>query len=204
MVEINTTHVERGTEKLLGQFQGKPRIEALLASRLRQVQALEDAAWEVAFGLNIESGIGLILDNIGKIVGRGRAGLLDADYRYALRCQVRINRAAGQDPDFYDVAALSQMGEISIQEYPPAKFIVTMLEAPTSLGALAVIEENFRQCRALGVGAGFAYTVAAGQENAALWGWDLATYDDADGLAHGAAWDLTSDDGGLVSDIVAL
>jgi hypothetical protein len=206
VIDQNTTHVERGLAKLLGDFQGKPIIKGILSSRLRARQRLEDAAWEVAFAMNIATGFGIILDRIGKIVGRGRAGLLDDDYRYALRTQIRINRSNGNPQDFVDIGALAveDSDRFSFQDFSPAHILATYLDEPSSLPALGVIESNFSQIRGIGIGLSFAYTLVGGSDEAALFGWDGTTYEDADGLAHGAAWDGTPLVGGRASDVVRL
>lgn len=50
---------------------------------------------------------GAQLDMIGRIVGRGRSGLSDADYFIAIRAQIRINRSCGTPEDMIDVTRLT-------------------------------------------------------------------------------------------------
>lgn len=165
MTTWSTDHEARGVAKLLGQFR-KPLIEALLRVYLRQVQKWEDRNREVAEHLNIEQGFGIILDRIGKLVGRGRG----SDYgpcthpaacpscealRVAIRCQIRINRSTGVIKDFLDVARLSGvLGTFKLTLTPPAAMTVTWLGAQAVSGDedyFARVLENFRQLPALGV-----------------------------------------------------
>ena len=196
--EINVTHVERGTDKLLSVLR-KPRVEALLASRLRMWQRIENAAWEVAFALNIDSGFGIILDRIGKIVGRGRNGLSDAAYKIGLLAQIRINRSNGNPIDFSDVASLIGI-DVSLFNIGHSNFLIELSLPPADQETLSQIAANFAQMPALGQNGGVAYGYEA---HVALTGWDLAAYDAADGLVHGVGWEFDTD-GGNASEIVTI
>lgn len=103
----DTNHEGRGVARLLEQFKRSGNLQAILRSYLRQLQKIEDAAWEVIEKRNLVDGFGIILDNIGRIVGRGREDLDDDHYRIAIRCQIRINRSQGKPKDFTDVAVLA-------------------------------------------------------------------------------------------------
>lgn len=102
-----TDHETRGPARLLEQFRRSGNLRAILQSYLRQIQNLEDAAWEVIAARNLQVGTGVVLDNLGRVVGRGRGDLDDTNFRRALRCQIRINRSFGKPKDFTDVAGLA-------------------------------------------------------------------------------------------------
>lgn len=106
-ITASSDHVARGLQKVLSQWGNSPKIRALLASYIKPIQAAETFASEVLSVLSINAGSGIVLDRIGVIVGRGRNGLADDDYRYALRAQVRINRSCGKVEDFIEVLSLS-------------------------------------------------------------------------------------------------
>lgn len=129
----STDHVERGKAKLLEQFKNSPRMNAILSSYLRRIQELEDAIWEVIIYRTIPNGFGIVLDRIGKIVGRKRAGLDDDDYKIALRAQIRINRSSGTPEDIIDVARLSLPEGFTFQylEGYPATVIININEQVT-------------------------------------------------------------------------
>lgn len=165
MATWSTTHVERGLAKLLGQFQ-KPVIKAFLAVYLRQIQRWENMNREVAEHLNIEQGFGIILDRIGKLVGRGRGSEYGpcthpaacpscTAYRIAIRCQIRINRAAGRIQDFLDVIELSGVaGVFKVTPYYPASILITWTGNQPVTGDedyYLRVFENLRQIVPLGV-----------------------------------------------------
>lgn len=127
----STDHEERARAKLLDQFQDKAYLEAVLRAFIFQVQRLEDCAWEVILLRNIDTGEGVQLDAIGRIVGRSRLGLDDPDYRIALRAQIRINRSSGRPEDLIDVTRLSI----------PAGFTFTYDEPGTAVIAVEIVEE---------------------------------------------------------------
>ncbi len=180
----STDHVERGLAKLLGQFR-KPVIEAFVTVLMRQHQKREDMTREVAEHLNIESGFGIILDRIGKLVGRGRGDAYGpcvhpaacascAAFRIAIRCQIRINRSRGTVQDFLDVAALSGvLGEFTLTMTPPAAMLITWLGGQAVSGDedyYVRVLENLRQLPALGVRVDLIYSPHA-TADALLSGW---------------------------------
>jgi len=165
----STDHIERGLEKLLGQFQGKPIITALLTSYLRRTQRTEDMAWDVASRLNIDAGTDWILDAIGRIVGRGRSVYAnDAIYKIALRAQIAINRSRGRVADIVEVARLS-FGTVAIRDYSPASYTATLAEQIDVASAVPYLE-NMIAVRPIGV-AGFAFiSTEAAMADSLLWG----------------------------------
>lgn len=128
----STDHAQRGPARFLEQFQGKRNLLAMGQSYFRQIQDLEDAAWECILNRNLLDGRGVILEALGAIVGRDRQGLDDVDYTRAIRTQIRINRSQGKAADVIAVAELSfpdgtpfRYGE----EYP-ATIVVEILTGP--------------------------------------------------------------------------
>lgn len=145
-----TTHVEDGLEQFLEQFKDKPLINALLASYLKRIQKLEDAIWEVILIRGIEESEGVNLDVIGKIVGRPRLGLVDIDYRVALRAQIRINRSSGTPEDLIAVTRLSTAGQSFVyNEAYPATVIIEVLGIPAY--DILVLYDNLLRTKAGGV-----------------------------------------------------
>lgn len=122
----STDHVARGLSKFLSQFRNKPLLAALLRSYLNRVQELEDATWEVILNRLLDNAEGVQIDVIGRIVGRGRNNLGDADYKIAVRAQIRINRSSGRPEDVIDVARLSLPPgfTLSYEEIYPAAIYV--------------------------------------------------------------------------------
>lgn len=146
---VSKDHVERGLTRLLTTLK-RTQVEAFLAALLVQAQKVEDMAAEVAAYSNVESGFGVMLDWLGRIVGRGRDTYTDAQYRIGIRAQVRVNRAIGNDADITDVATLALPSvTFVVRSFPPK---TTIIEATSALSEAeaAPMKDNFRQSRALG------------------------------------------------------
>jgi hypothetical protein len=147
----STDHVERGIDKFIGPLK-QPKVQAWAATKLRIIQRIEDMAWEVADYLNVENGFGKILDMFGSLLDRGRNGLVDDAYRVAIYAQGRILRAIGNDADVQEVGDLSttpQTGLIETYDYPPASFIIEVVDA---LGGVAFepLRVNMAEIKPLG------------------------------------------------------
>lgn len=158
----STDHVARARGKILSQFRRSPILRAIVSIRARRWQEIEDAAWEVADAQTIEGAIGVGLDQIGTLVGRGRNDALDALYRIALRAQIRINRAHGKIRDTLDVLVLSTGGTAELSEPGPAAYVVSHVEA-LAAGEAEALAVNLRQVRPLGVKARLSTTRDATQ-----------------------------------------
>lgn len=145
-----TDHIQRGLSRLIAQFQEKPRIDALIRPWLRQIQRLENAAWEVINLRGIDDREGVGLDLLGAIVGRGRSGLSDEDYRLAIRAQIRINRSSGSTEDVIAVGILS-LPDGTYWEYSeqyPAGILVTL---PSPTLNPSILFESLRRAKLGGV-----------------------------------------------------
>jgi hypothetical protein len=104
-ITINDNYVSDGLNRLLYQFQGKPRLEALVTAILEQVQDCEDVVEQLLSDRQIDTATGATLDVIGKIVGQDRQGRDDPTYRIWIRARIIINRATGVTEDFYAILA---------------------------------------------------------------------------------------------------
>lgn len=96
-------HGDDAVALLLSQFQGKPRIEALVRAYLAGVQDLHDAIYQVLIGIWIDGAEGVQLDGIGEILGLPRSGWTDTTYRVFLRAQVLVLRSHGTWPDMVGI-----------------------------------------------------------------------------------------------------
>lgn len=124
-----TDHVERGLENLIDQFKGRPRMESWVASYLKEVQALSDAAWEVLISRLIDDAVDAQLDVLGKIVGEPRNERDDDTYRLFISARVRINRSLGLSLDILEVLAIIASGTPKlVLEYYPAALLIEFLE----------------------------------------------------------------------------
>lgn len=144
----NTNVVGLGLSRLISRYQGLPNITALLTSYLTEVQAAEDAAWDVFTLANISSAVGNALDLIGKIVGQAREGLSDTQYRVAIGLRILANRSNGRVPDLLKIASTlaSQFsadnnGIVDYEEAPPLKFTVGLWNQTSPNVAASLLSE---------------------------------------------------------------
>lgn len=100
-------HAGLGLGLLLEQFKGSPYMRAILASYLNRAQELEDAILEVYVIRGIDASEGVNLDTIGRLVLRYRLGLVDVEYRVALKVEILINRSSGTPDELLKITRLS-------------------------------------------------------------------------------------------------
>ena len=86
VTKINN-HVQQALARLLQQYQGYPRITALITAFVTQIQNLENGLYAIDAGRQIYNGnaVGLQLDNLGTLIGLARNGLPDNQYLVLLR-----------------------------------------------------------------------------------------------------------------------
>lgn len=87
-----------GVSKLIPEFQGKPRIAAILGGLLAAVQDAEDAKWQVLTLIWLDTAEGVQLDALGLIVDLPRAAWSDDTYRAYLKAQILVLRSDGSWP----------------------------------------------------------------------------------------------------------
>lgn len=104
-------YAERGVNRLLKQFHGRPRLEEVLRIWLEEAQAIEDTFWNILYMRDLAGAFGVHLDVIGKIVGVARGGLNDDSYRLLLRAQIRSLRSRGRPEDLITVSQLVFLSE---------------------------------------------------------------------------------------------
>lgn len=123
-------HVQSGLDLLISQYRGKPRLEALIASYLRRVQELEDAAWDVLISRLIDTATGIHLDTLGQLVGQSRISDDDEIYRLYVRARISANRSRGHPDDVISTAQIALNGlEFEYREHYAASWTVDVLEA---------------------------------------------------------------------------
>lgn len=124
----NDAHVAQGLAQLSAQFQGKPKIAALLSAFLTQVQLLEDETWKlIAQGgpaAALTAGWSTLLDQIGTLVGITRQGLSDAAFYWAIQGAIAANRSQGSCADVIGVTITAGAGTVIVTESFPAAMLV--------------------------------------------------------------------------------
>lgn len=101
--EVITQHVEVATLELVPPMWGRPRIAALLAAFIDQIQALEDTAWEIIEQRELTEADLPRLKVLGKIVGQPRFGLTLEAYRLTIQARALANVSRGRASDILAV-----------------------------------------------------------------------------------------------------
>lgn len=142
-------HVERVLTALVPPLWGLPNIAALLESWALEVQAVEDALRDVLLHRLVDSAEGVHLDKIGALVGLGRGGWSDDDYRLLLKAQIAANDSDGTQADLIGVIQYVTAAGITIQDGSNASMTIALGATVALLEPLATILEG---ARAAGVG----------------------------------------------------
>ena len=117
-------HKTRAAALLTEQFKSNGEIVALLKSWAAQVQGTEDVAYDLRLQRALDSATGVSLDLLGAIVGQGRGGRTDAQYRLWIAGRVLVNKSRGKAPQLIAIAAKLVNGPVRLREYFPAAFTI--------------------------------------------------------------------------------
>lgn len=159
----NTKVTASGLARLLSQFQGKPRLTALLSAFLDECQEVEDALYDVYYQRALQNGVavGDLLAKLGKIVGQGSEGLSDAIYRTLIQARIAANRSRGTKPDLLNMLTLLIPSTvIEAWTMPPASFYVEPL-GPISFSPYLIVNSFLRMAISAGVAVSFVWTQVA-------------------------------------------
>ena len=116
-------HAKRGVERLIERYR-RPRTSALLESWLAEVQAVEDALWQLLVERTLEEAEGAQLDVLGAIVGEPRRGRDDASYRVWIEARNLVSRSSGTTTQMLAlVRKLLPTIDFVLEEYYPAAFV---------------------------------------------------------------------------------
>ncbi len=143
-------HAEQAAGLLLGVYQEKPRIRALLLSYVARCQELDDAIWGVIVKRLIDNAEAAQLDAIGRIVGEPRNGKVDALYRVYVLARIRINWSKGQPRDVIEVLRIVEAQSFRYREYYPASILIEYLGLPPA-ALPTVLVDLAKQAKPAGV-----------------------------------------------------
>lgn len=131
-LEQITQHVEGGLLKIAPDLWGKPRIGAVLAATLLEIQTLEDAIWQQFELQHIDTADRPRLVVIGKLIGQAAHGFELEDFRTVIKARGLANRSRGRGPDIGRVlVALLGAGNFAFLFAAPATIYVAALDALT-------------------------------------------------------------------------
>lgn len=155
MIEHITDHEARGVALLIERYR-KPLVSALLRSWLAEVQAVEDALWQVLTQRAINNAVGAQLDVLGRIVGQSREGMPDTTYRLWVTVRALVMRSNGTVAELSVIAKKLTSVPLKLEEYYPAG---QQLRAQSGIEAEAgkAMARVFSTAKAGGVGTHFVW-----------------------------------------------
>jgi len=136
-------HVPRGVARIIDRYR-YPRTSALLASWLAEVQAVEDALWQLLTERSLATAEGAQLDVLGAIVGEPRQGRDDETYRLWISARNQVSRSSGVTTEILAIARklVPAATTVRLEEYYPAAFVVR-------LGGAVTLDEGYQIARML-------------------------------------------------------
>lgn len=159
-----TDHYQAAIDRLASKFSDVPELLSIFGAGSAQVQALEDALWDLLVLRWIDTGEGAQLDTIGRIVLQARGPSVDAVYKLQLKARVKTIRSSGGPEEILSIFTLLHAGGVRLEEDFPAAFFLHLeeFEAYTNLDILLAY---LRDARAEGVGA-FLHVLTCAEEDA--------------------------------------
>jgi|ERR1700722_1962128 len=109
----NPRIVAQGLARLTSAYATKYNVRNWLAALLQPLQDIEDASWQVLGARFLASAptytlpeTNTVFDSIGALVGQGRDGYDDADYKSLIYLRIAVNRATGRTTDWSKIAGI--------------------------------------------------------------------------------------------------
>lgn len=148
-LEYDTAHLEQGRDRLLHQFKGKPRLEALLGIYLGKLQEVELVLWQLLVERTVSTALGVSLTTLARKVGVERGGWQDSELRRLIRAEIRVLKSSGNAEDLLGIVRTflgREVGEqLAVLDFSyPAELAVILLEELTGREALALARLLYR------------------------------------------------------------
>lgn len=147
MTVLITDHTAAAIARMIEKRKALPNWGILLTAAGAQVQALEQAFYDLLVLRQIDTGIGQQLDDIGAIVGQPRNSVSDADYRRYLAARVAVSNSEGRISDVIRVArsVLSDASlTLTVQSSFPAEILVKVANGAVSTALADILIEFLR------------------------------------------------------------
>jgi len=138
LIDQYSEHEALSVSRFLDQFKNADDLKALARSYAAQIQAIEDATFEVILERVLDAAVGVQLETIGAIVGQPRTTADDAEYKTAIRARIAINLSDSTAEDLINVATLILTGgeNFEVRDEPPAQIRITITDPLTLTPAL--------------------------------------------------------------------
>ncbi len=116
-----TTHIADALNRLLQQYRDKPNITGILTGLLAEMQPLEQMFCDLGNNRWLATASGVQLDELGVLLGIGRTGQSDNDYRKLLQARIYQTISEGLPETIIEVYKfLTEANVVCYQEYYPA------------------------------------------------------------------------------------
>jgi hypothetical protein len=158
-MELVTTHETDGVARLTERMR-KPKISALLASWLAEVQEVERTSWDLLTKRSPATAEGVVLDILGKIVGQPRLSLTDDLYRIWISGRILANASSGRASQLLDIARKLAGEPVWLEEQYPG-WCTLHARQPIPGDAGSEIAKLLRLAKAAGVGMHFRWSDTA-------------------------------------------
>ncbi len=145
-------HRNEALARTIEEWKTDPVLGALRDVVMREVQAAENAAFQVKLSKFLDDAFGESLNVLGRIVGEGRDGRDDPSYRVRIRARIRINSSFGHADDILEMLALLDPATFYYTATPPAAFTIGMSAAPSGFASATEMASLIGECSAAGVG----------------------------------------------------
>lgn len=146
---------------IIEQYKGDQRLRSFIGAHLTQGQQIEDAARDVEASRDVDQATGVSLDMLGSLVGQGREGASDADYRILIKARVLVNSGNGRGDEMIALLQLAVIsGTWAFGELYPAAISVRINGETDS--AAATISRLIRDLSGAGIGTNIAVGPADG------------------------------------------
>jgi len=152
-VTQNNSHTAEAKALLVEQYKGKPKIEALLASWVDELQEVEDVLFDLFDAFLLDNAVGDQLDFIGKMVGELRKNRSDADYRLFIKARIAINRSNGKPEEILSILRIVSDADARyfLREYQIASLRLRIEDAVESVAFANMIHSMASQAKSAAV-----------------------------------------------------
>ena len=145
-------HIAEAKKKLLYQFQDKKRINIILNAITKQLNDIEDTFEDMKTKRGLNNAVGKQLDIIGKYKNVDRQGLVDEEYRQAIRNQIAVDSSKGLCVDALLAAKIILGGgKFLYKESYPARCEMFVRAANCTIYQFNYIKNSVSLCVSLGL-----------------------------------------------------
>ncbi len=126
---MSVDHLARMRARLITQYRGLPTLDAFLHALGDQMNDIEEVFGQILSQLTLQNATGAQLDAFGLLLGQGRNGLGDDDFRTIIQARIVQYQGNGTIEDIIQILlALGGSSSMQLNEYFPARFQVKLAD----------------------------------------------------------------------------